>query len=70
MNELRWMNWRYVRHENPLRAVEMLQRRLRDEPLAYILGIILSYTFSIVLTLFAEVISPSGTWISKFVRQF
>ena len=64
MNELRWMNWHKVKHENPARAVELLQRRLRDEPLAYILGIALSYTLSTVLTFFVKVISPSGTWTS------
>ena len=49
MNELRWMNWHNVRHENPPLAVDMLQRRLRDEPLAYILGIALSYISCAVL---------------------
>ena len=43
MNELRWMNWHKLKHENPTRAAEMLQRRLQDEPLAYILGILLAY---------------------------
>ena len=43
MNELRWMNWHKIRRGDLTRAAEMLQRRLRDEPLAYILGIDLGY---------------------------
>jgi hypothetical protein len=43
MSELRWMNWHKIRHGDRTRAAEMLQRRLRDEPLAYILGIVLAY---------------------------
>jgi hypothetical protein len=64
MNELRWMFWRQIRRENPAGAAEILQRRLQDEPLAYVLGIILVHTFSTVLTVRVKVISPSGTWTS------
>src|SRR5258707_3043757 len=61
VSELRWMNWHKVRHENPARAVEMLQRRLRDEPLAYILGIVLAYTcLTIVSTVVREGNQPFG----------
>jgi len=60
MNELRWMNWHKVWHKNPSRAVEMLQRRLRDEPLAYILGIVLAYNPRRRINLSCEGNQPFG----------
>lgn len=60
LNELRWMNWHKVRHENPARAAEMLQRRLRDEPLAYILGIVLVFNLQRRFNLSREGTQPFG----------
>jgi release factor glutamine methyltransferase len=59
-SELRWMNWHKVRHESPTRAGEMLLRRLQDEPLAYVLGIVLVYDLQRCINLSREGSQPFG----------
>lgn len=60
MDELRWMNWHNIRHDDRTRAAEMLQRRLRDEPLAYILGTVLVYNLRRRINLSLEGNQPFG----------